>query len=112
MEEPQHAYGAGTRRTDDAPVQVLIYGKGHPRAHGCHALMFVVYQRRPGIAGKYLVLVATAAYDVQYMALLCLRAPSRSWKAASSKAMQRPVHSDLTCGSGWCLSRSKTSHSG
>ena len=53
----------------DPRVQVLIYGKGYPRAHGPPALMFVVYQRRPGVAGAPPVLVATAAYDVGGVAM-------------------------------------------
>ena len=53
----------------DPRVQVLIYGKGYPRAHGPPALMFVVYQRQRVAEGAPPVLVATAAYDVGGVAM-------------------------------------------
>ena len=63
------ALAHGAQIMCDPRVQVLIYGKGYPRAHGPPALMFVVYQRRPGVAGAPPVLVATAAYDVGGVAM-------------------------------------------
>ena len=83
----------------DPRVQVLIYGKGYARAHGPDALMFVVYERGPGVAGAPPILVATAAYDVGGVAMSARS--KRQWEggvqqgAAATDPFLPPFQPDL-----------------
>ena len=93
------ALAHGAQIMCDPRVQVLIYGKGYPRAHGPPALMFVVYQRRPGVAGAPPALVATAAYDVGGVAMSARS--KRQWEggvrqgAAATDPFLPPFQPDL-----------------
>ena len=93
------ALAHGAQIMHDPRVQVLIYGKGYARAHGPDALMFVVYERGPGVAGAPPILVATAAYDVGGVAMSARS--KRQWEggvqqgAAATDPFLPPFQADL-----------------